>query len=415
MGFFRNPTIILAVCFCVLISNEAIAAVSWDKDLVYDTNTNTSLLASCLSKDANSVIVVTKVCPKGHLPGWGFCVLWEIGTDGNVVRQVSLKNADGNTVQTNAIPVRDDCAMASDTSGNLMTVGILSKQKDEKGQKVAVISRDDKAEKIMSPRNSIESHSIRKMISLQDDTFVLVGDQNNDGLLLLIDKQGKILREGKFDSGRNDIFTDSDWIKSDNPRLVIVGMSFKQSNEPNTGLYGENFILLYDPNLKIVHEDYFEGWKSISAVALAALCPRVCYLDNGNIVVLYNKESTGSEDPNKTKVWARCYTQELKLLWDKEIFAGEKFPNKMPFYFYLIQYGSKGFVSVIIKPAERLEFYYFNEFGSKIGNYEYKGLIGSSGFDLMRMSDKIIAVFEEFSGQGNIKDITIKTKVIALD
>jgi hypothetical protein len=33
----------------------------------------------------------------------------------------------------------------------------------------------------------------------------------------------------------------------------------------------------------------------------------------------------------------------------------------------------------------------------------------------MRMSDKIIAVFQEFSGEGNIKDITIKTKVIALD
>ena len=153
----------------------------------------------------------------------------------------------------------------------------------------------------------------------------------------------------------------------------------------------------------------------MSAVALVALFPKVCYLDNGNIIVLYNKQSPESEDPDKTKVWARCYTQELKLLWDKEIFAGDSFPNKLPFHFYLIKYGSKGFVSVIVKPTEKLEFYYFNESGSKIGYYEYKGLIGSSGFNLVRMSDKIIAVFEECSGQGNIKDITIKTKVIALD
>ena len=58
---------------------------------------------------------------------------------------------------------------------------------------------------------------------------------------------------------------------------------------------------------------------------------------------------------------------------------------------------------------------YFNESGSKIGYYEYKGSVGISGFDLMRMSDKITAVFEEFSVKGNTKDITVKTKVIALD
>jgi len=414
MNIFDTSKKILTVFICLLASSIASAGILWEKELVSDASTNSGPLASCLNKDASGVIVTTTECPKGSFPIKGDNILWEIKADGNATR-ILPKNADGSKVWTNAIPFGPGCTIASDSAGNILTIGILSKQKGEKGQKIGVISKSDGAEKIVSPVNSIESHSIRKMISLQNDTFVLVGDQNNDGLLLLIDKKGKILREEKYNSGRNDIFTDSDWIKTNNPRLVIVGMSFKQSNEPNTGLYGENFILLYDPNLKIVHEDYFEGWKSISAVALAALCPRVCYLDNGNIVVLYNKESTGSEDPNKTKVWARCYTQELKLLWDKEIFAGEKFPNKMPFYFYLIPYGSKGFVSVIIKPAERLEFYYFNEFGSKIGNYEYKGLIGSSGFDLMRMSDKIIAVFEEFSGQGNIKDITIKTKVIALD
>ena len=413
MKSFKNSKKILAIFFCILASNSARAGILWEKELVSDANTNSAPLASCLSKDGNSIIVTTVECSKGSFPIKGDNILWEIGADGNATR-ISPKNIDGSKVWTNAMPVGPGCAIASDSYGNLLTAGILSKQKDEKGQKIGIISKSDGAEKIVSPVNSIEIHSIRKMISLQDDTFVLVGDQDNDGLLLLIDKQGKILGKEKYDSGRNDIFTDSDWIKTNNPHLVIVGSSFKQSNEPNVGLYGNNFILLYDLNLKIVHEDYFDGWKSISAVLLVTLCPKVCYLDNGNIVVLYNKESAESEDP-KTKVWARCYTQELKLLWDKEIFAGENFPNKLPFYFYLIRYGSKGFVSVIRKSIESLEFYYFNEFGSKIGYYEYNGLVGTPGFNLMRMNDKIIAVFEEFSGEGNIKDITIKAKVIVLD
>ena len=413
MRIFNSSGKMLIIFFCLLASSTAIAGILWEKELTSDANTNSGSLSSCLNKDANGIIVTTTECPKGSFPIKGDNILWEIGADGNATR-ISPKNIDGSKVWTNAKPVGPGCAIASDSSGNILTAGILSKQKDEKGQKIAIISKADNTGMIMSPRNSIEIHSIRKMISLQDDTFVLVGDQNENGLLLLIDKQGKILRKEQFDSGRNDSFTDSDWVKTNNPRLAIVGLSVKQSDKPNTGFYGDNFILLYDPNLKIVHEDYFAGWKSISPVSLVTLYPKVCYLDNGNIVVLYNKESAESED-SKTKVWARCYTQELKLLWDKEILTADIFPNKLPSYFYLISYGSKGFVSVITKTTEGLEFYFFNEFGNKIGYYEYKGLIGTPGFNLMRMSDKIIAVFEEFSGQGNIKDITIKTKVIALD
>jgi hypothetical protein len=414
MSIFNISGKMLIIFFCLLASSMANAGILWERELTADANTNSGPLAFCLNKDANGVIVTTIECPKGSFPIKGDNILWEIKADGNATR-ILPKNTDGSKVWTNAIPVGPGCAIASDSAGNILTIGILSKQKGEKGQKIGIISKSDGAERTVSPANSIESHSIRKMISLQDDTFVLVGDQNSDGLLLLIDKQGKTLREEKFDSGRYDIFSDSDWIKTNNPHLVVVGVSFNQSSEPNTGIYGDNFILLYDPNLKMVHEDYFTGWKSISAVASAAMPPKVCYLDNGNIVVLYNKQSAESEDPNKTKVWARCYTQEMKLLWDKEIFEGDSFPNKIPFHFYLIKYGSKGFVSVKIKPAERLEFYYFDESGSKIGYYEYKGLVGTPGFNIIRMSDKIIAVFEEFSGEGNIKNITIKTKVIALD
>ena len=409
---FNNSKRMLTVFLCISISTLANASILWERDLTYDVNTNSSPLASCVNKDANTVIVITKVGPKGtFLSEGGDCVLWEIGINGNIVKRPLLKSADGNTIKTNAIAVGPSCAMASDNLGNLLTAGVLGEQRKEKS--LAVISTTTPIAPNVMARNKIDTSIIDKLIPFQGDTFVLIGSKNNDGLCQQIDNQGKIIQEEQFDAGRNEAFTGVDWIKSHNLSLAIVGLSVKHEN--TAGMSGENFILLYDPNFKMIHEDYFTGWRSISDLSLVTLRPKVCYLHSGNIVVLYNKESTDPNDP-KTRLWARCYTQELKLLWEKEIFAAEKSPdNKLPFYFDVISYGPKGFVSAIRKPIEKLEFYFFNEDGSKIGYSEYKGVVSTPGFNLIGTDDKIIAVFEEFSGQGKIKEITIKAKVIALD
>jgi hypothetical protein len=400
----------LAMFLCVLDSNRVNAGILWGKELVLDANTNSAPLASCLNKDGNGIIVMTVECPKGSFPIKGDSILWEIGANGNAIR-ILPKNTDGSKIHTKPDPVGYGCAIASDSLGNLLTVGILSKQKDEKGQKVAVISKADKTEKTMLLRDNIESHSIKKLIPLQDNTFVLVGDRNSDGLCLRFDNQGKTIHEELFDIGQTEIFSGVDQIKPNNSNLVIVGVSAKISVKNPVENSAKNFIVVYDPNCKIVHEDYFASENSVSVFSLL-LQPKVCCLDNGNIVVLYRKEST---DPNKTLLSARCYTKELKLLWEKEIFAADKSPNKLPFYFDVIVHGSKGFVAAILTPIEGLEFYFFDEAGSKIGYAEYKSMVGTPGFNLMRMNSRTIAVFEEFSGQGNIKEITIKAKVIALD
>ena len=411
MNISNNDRRISTVFFCILASNMAFAGVLWEKELLPDANTNSAMLASCLNKDGNGVIVTTIECPKGSLPIKGNNILWEIGVDGNAVRTVP-KNTDGSQIWTNTRPGGFGCAIASDNSGNLLTIGILSKQKGEKGRNIAVVSMADRAEKIMSPRNSIESHLIKKLIPLKDDTFILIGSRNNgdgNGLWSRIDNQGKILREEQFDAGRNERFNDADWIKSDNPRLVIVGSSVEQSDEPNAGFSGDNFILLYDPNLKIVHEDYFTGWKSVSSLSLATSQPKVCYLANGNIVVIYNKEGTDS----KTRLWARCYTQELKFLWEKEILVTDRFL----FYFDVTPRDSAGFVVGVVQ-RELLEFYFFDQEGVKLDYAKYEGVpggaVGINGFNLIRVNRRTIAVFDEGTA-GNIKEASFKAKVIALD
>jgi hypothetical protein len=140
--------------------------------------------------------------------------------------------------------------------------------------------------------------------------------------------------------------------------------------------------------------------------------PKVCCLDNGNIAVLYKKESA---DPNKTLLWARCYTQELKLLWNKEIFTADKKPFAMDITARESGGFTVGIIQDIVQQSNSLELDSFDNEGSKIDYTEYKGMVGFPGFNLMRLGSRTIAVFEEFSGQGNIKEITIKAKVIALD
>ena len=141
------------------------------------------------------------------------------------------------------------------------------------------------------------------------------------------------------------------------------------------------------------------------------LLPKVCCLDNGNIAVLYKKENA---DPNKTLLWTRCYTKELKLLWDKEVFVADK----QPFAMDITSRNSGGFiigiVRHIIQQSGGLELCSFDDEGDKVDQIKYQGLVGIVGFNLMNVKDRTIVVFD-WGTEGNIKECSIKAKVIALD
>jgi hypothetical protein len=400
--------IVLATFFFVWFSNSANANILWSKELS-GANTNSAPLASCLNKDGKGIIVMTRECPKGEHPVFGGdLALWEIEIDGSATRTIP-KDANGNQIWTNSYPagVGPGCAIAKDRLGNLLTTGVLSKEKGEERQKVAVISKADKVGKIISPRNSIETHSIIKMIPLQDNTFVLIGDRNSDGLCLRIDNQGSVLQEKLFDTGQIDIFSGIDLTKSDdsNSALAIASISFgMMSKNPNENL-SKDSIFICDANFKTIYEDHFTGGIS------HLLFPKVCCLDNGNIAVLYKKESA---DLNKTFLWVRCYTNELKLLWDKEIFITDREPFAMDITARESGGFTVGIIQHIVQQSNSLELCSFDDKGNKIDQIKHKGIVSIGGFNLIRVPGKTIAVFQEGTA-GNIKECSIKAKVIALD
>ena len=401
MRLSQNSTIVLVTLLCVSVSNMLNAGILWEKDLVFDENTNSSPLSSCINNNANGVFVITKVGPKGFfLHKSGDSVLWEIGVDGNIVRKNLLKDADGNAMKTDALAVGPGCAMVADRSGNLLTIGVLGERK--KGKSLSFVSTANTTEPSVTAYKRAEDFSIKELISLKDETFASVGNRSGDGLYLRIDNQGSIVQENLFDIGNNEIFSGVAQVKSENLSLVVVGVSVRISiKDPNENS-AKNFILMYDSKDKITNDDYFTG--EIPQL----LFPKVCCLDNGNVIVVYKKKSEDS----KTRLWARCYTQELNLLWEKEIFVADRFL----FSFDVASRGTTGFV-VGMAQQECLEFYFLDQDGVKIDYVEQKGVPGGVfgvGLNLIRLNDKTFAVFKEGTA-GNIKECTIKAKVIALD
>jgi hypothetical protein len=403
---FKNLTIMLVMFFGILTSSAVNAGILWERELVLDANTNSVPLASCVNKDSNGIIVMTRESPKGKSPAHGGdLVLWEIGIDGGVTRTMP-KDASGNQIWTSADYIGHGCRIASGRLGNLLTVGILSKQ-GEHEQKIADVSKADKEEKKMSILNSIEHYSIIKMIPLKDNSFVLVGERSGNGSCLRVDGQGRTTQEKLFDIDQTNIFSGVVQAKSYDSNLILAisGLSFgNTANDPN-GNFSKNFIFICDSNLKTIYEDYFTGGVP------RLLFPKVCCLDNGNIVVLYKKESA---DPNKTSLWARCYTNELKLLWNKGIFVADN----MPFAMDITDRESWGFtvgiIQNMVQRSNALELDSFDDEGNKIEQINYKGLIGLGGFNLMNLNNKMISVIEEGT-PGNIKEASIRAKVIALD
>jgi hypothetical protein len=397
----------MLVIFLFILVSGVSAKILWEKELVPDVNTNSAPLTSCLNKDGNGIIVMTRECPKGKHPVFGGeLALWEIGIDGNIARTMPKDDVTGSRIWTNTHPagVGPGCAIVSNS--DLLTIGILTKP-GEKKQEIAVISKTDKAEKIISSRNSIENFPKIKMIPLQDNTFVVIGKRDETGLCTRIDSQGTMIEEKLLNKDEINIFSGIDQIKSNdsNLALAIAGVSFSiAANDPNKNI-SQNSIFICDSNLKTIYEDYFSGGVS------QLLFPKVCCLGNGNIAVLYKKESA---DPNKTLLWTRCYTKELKLLWDKEVFVADK----QPFVMDITSRKSGGFtigiIQYIVQQSNSLELNTFDNEGRETNSDSVKGIIGIGGFNLIPLNNIVVAVFEK-SIVENIKEFTIKANAIAID
>lgn len=382
-------------CASIAVSNN----ILWEQELIYDPNSNTGPLAVCSDEKENGIYIITKTVSKGRfLINEGDARLWKLSADGNIVQSTVLTDEDKNVIKTNALPIGDACVMGCDTRGNLLTAGVLGEQR--KGKSLAVILNEDKS--MCDPNiilgSQIGKLNIKTMVSFEDDSFAIIGARRHNGSFMRIDNRGELIHEVPYDMGQNEKCTGAVPLKPDKQNLAIVGLSFSKSDIKSERNIAENFIVIYDPNDTLLHEDYFTG------VLPGITFPRACCLGNSHIIIVYYNKLE-----QESGLWARCYNQKLEILWEKKI-VSEDNPS---FLFDVVSYRS-GFRVATITPVKGLKFYSYNEKGERIGFAEYKGQVSISGFNFLRVRDRTIAVFEE-NELGRLKDITIKTKAIALE
>lgn len=385
----------------ILTASKCMAANTWEIDLLPDPNTNSAPLASCVDEKTGRIIVVTKSGPRGSfLHKEGDCSLWEIGTDGQIMNRIRLSDKSGNGIRTSATAAGPGCAMAADSLGNLLVAGVFGEQKKDRFLTILSTTSGVPADpnRTLSLGDRIDGFSVVKILSCPDNSFILIGSQEENGIYLRIDNQGRIVRKQTFDIGKREFFSGAVYLPSSG-NVVISGLSIGDvSKDSNI----DNFVLIYDPNDKLIHEDTFIGDCPEMLISL----PKICCQDMGHlIVVFYHK----NKENNKAGLRARCYTHTLKLLWEKDLFS----TDQIYFNFNLTPNRSNGF-SVAVLSLKGVFFSSYDEKGSRIYGREYKGMTGFFGFNLIRVHDAVIAVFEE-GGPGRIEDISIKTKAVRFE
>jgi hypothetical protein len=394
----KSATAIVLLSCLFVLGSKSIAGILWDRDLAFDSNTNSFLVASCANKDANGVIVIAKVGPRGSfLHNGGGCVLWEVDTNGNVLQKSSIRNTDDSTVRTNAVGIASASVMAENKLGTIATLGVLGEQRKE--PLISLIARASLKEWKVTANIPIDKFIAGKLIAVTDNNFIMVGGNGNDAVFLRISDRGRIISKQLFDLDQSELFTSVARIGSNSSNLVVVGLATRMNGKMAFDANASDFVLLCDLSGRIINEDYFESSKSV------LLQPKVSCMADGTIVVLYNKVASNG----RTLLFARCYTQELKFLWEREIFA----TNESTFAAEICSRNPPGFVIGILQ-NNRIGFHFYKTDGSEIDHTSYTGFIGVSKLYLGRVNDKIVSVFEQGS-PGNIKEFTVKIKVLALN
>lgn len=145
--------------------------------------------------------------------------------------------------------------------------------------------------------------TIRKMIPLARQTFLLIGDENADALAMKIDARGTLLWEKTFDRGKMELFVDG--LALPNGDVVLVG----NSGEYNVFHAGPSQVWVgrYSPQGKLMAEAHFAGrYGSITRST------------QGMYGLVYDSGDEGQQD-----IRIQALTPDLQSKWHAKILAVE--------------------------------------------------------------------------------------------
>lgn len=397
------------VILCSVSSNYAEEGnklnILWQKDFGCGENLGCSPGAANFDKTNNTLLIIGTSFRgvknlKSDIEGkfW----LWGIDQEGNKVKDVLLKEApkelkaslvggDAIIEDLNILPNGEIYAVGQFDGFNpsFMTV-----EQEEKNVSTQLIS-----EKIE------ESHIlIKKMISLPNNNFLLIGkDTRDDGLIVKIDSEGNKLWKETYDLGEIEIFTDGVAV-GDKGDFLIVGYSVK-SEKPISSESSDIWILKCDAEGKIISEELFPGYPFPTNE------PQVCQLDSGDFVVLYYKSPLITAIDYKVKT----FSPDLKELWEKQIFKSEeKGPPSASFKIKAIPRGGFFVAGCICKNTPQLLLYEYDKKGNEIGSLIIeKGVFCLNSY-LACTKDKAFIISRAEEKGRNILELVVKVIAVEL-
>lgn len=405
MKFLINSLKFLVLILAILFNTGRIYGqesnqsfkVLWQKDFGCDENLSYCLGAIAFNKVNNTLLIMgTSFDPKNYSDAkfW----LWEIDENGNKIRSTLIKEVPegyGSAMKRTYMLIK---SLTVSPEGDIFAVGEF----DGATQSFVKINGEGQiifSKTIYDKELGDVNVFINKMVPLPDNNFLLIGKDENDGLVIKIDSEGKRLWKKLYDIGRVELFTDGVPI-SNNSGFLLVGNVVDYVKSTLIGP-ADIWILECDPEGNIISEESFTGSP------MPGKWPQVCQVDSGNFVVAY--DSNPQMMAMSTDHRIKAFNPDLNILWDKRIADVEKGP---PILFKIIVI-PHGFIVANCVNFSDLKIYEFDEKGNNLGSVFIDKGVFSDRFNLIYVKEKAFIISEAFCKDNDILS-EIKVTVIQL-
>lgn len=406
MKVFMNIIKILSLVLIIFWNTNHICAqdnnktsrILWQRQFGCGENFSCSSGAIAFDQVNNNLLIMGTSFHTENYTGGKFW-LWEIDKQGNRIINTVLKSAPGDL--SGLIELASDIIKGLTVSKNedIFAVGEFD------GPYLSFMKMDRKGKIVFSKRIVEESLidereiDVLKMISLPDNKFLLIGREDDDGLVIKIDSEGNILWKKTYDSGQEiDFFSDGVPVGNGGD-FLITGNAADSGGSAFLTKLSNVWVLQFDAKGNIVTEKFFSGGSFPTKL------PQLCQLDSENFVVTYDKSTEMITTDHRIK----AFSPNLKILWEKQIVKSEKAP---PIYFKIMGIPEGGFIVADFINFSDLKVYEYDNEGNKLSSVSINNINFISDFNLAYTEDKLFIV----SGSPSKRNDTItEVKVIALE
>jgi hypothetical protein len=383
------------ICLAIVNGASASDIVIWQQELTFDQNLRCKPAAMSVNKKNDELIILST--SESSEKRETDLQLWKINPNGTVKTKKSLGLlSEYNSL--NAIAVGIKVAVRHDT-GDIVRL----KLDDINNISLSVINRNMQVSevKLNIPTPKIAGSLIlHDMVSYPNDCLLLVGQDRDGGVVIKTELSGNMVWEKPFDTGKTDILHSLARDPEDSS-FYVAGISVSTSSAMSFADAATICLLRYDNNGEIIGSDFFEG----GLAPWASSFPEVICLTSGIVLVVYDKSPNGMA----TELYARAYTKELILLWEKLILQTEE--DGPPANFDICATTEDRFVLAGIVNIMDLRVYEYGANGTILQSLELDGKVGVGGMYVDYIDEKILVAFKA-STQESVKEEKIKLMAI---